>query len=130
MISRLTYTKIFLKQKGWPTDDANVKHYMMKWWQSHRTKDQGGLCLSPEGFEFLTRDLDLNCYTVTFSEPIELSPQTILFFDRYIDCPYIMSNRNITVFSEKKNFELHLFSHDIEKYGLIKAMKNKLGTQD
>lgn len=130
MISKEAYTKIFLKQKEKSCDPANVKIHMFKWWQSHRSKKEGGLRLSDEGFEFLTKELDLRSYEVKFTEPIELSPQTIIFFDRYIDCPYYLTNSYLTVFSEKKAFELYMFSDDIRKYGLMKAMKNRSEVQN
>ncbi len=122
MISRETYTKIFLKNKEKSIDAANVKLHMHKWWQTHRNKDEGGLRLTEEGFNFLTTELELKCYEVPFTEPIDLSPQVIIFFDRNMDCPYFLTNSAITVFSEKKSFELYMFSDDIRKYGLIKAM--------
>lgn len=125
MISKETYTKIFLQQKEKSTDAANIKHHMYKWWQSHRSKDSGGLRLSEEGFEFLTNELELRCYEVPFTEPIDLSPQTIIFFDRNMDSPYYLTNQSITVFSERKSFELYMFSDDIRKYGLVKAMNNQ-----
>lgn len=130
MISKKTYTKIFLKNKEKSCDPANVKLHLFKWWQSHRSKKEGGLRLSDEGYEFLTKELDLRSYDVKFTEPIELSPQTIIFFDRYLDCPYYLTNKFVTVFSEKKAFELYLFSDDIRKFGLVKAMKNRSTIQN
>lgn len=129
MISKETFTKIFLQQKDRSIDPANVKLHLFKWWQSHRSKDIGGLRLSEDGFEFLTRELELQCYEIPFTEPIDLSPQTIIFFDRTMDSPYYLTNESITVFSERKSFELMLFSDDIRKYGLIKAM-NKQSSQN
>jgi hypothetical protein len=125
MISKETYTKIFLQQKDRSTDAANVKLHLFKWWQSHRSKDVGGLRLSEDGFEFLTNELELQCYEIPFTEPIDLSPQTIIFFDRTMDFPYYLTNQSITVFSERKSFELYMFSDDIRKYGLVKAMNNQ-----
>jgi hypothetical protein len=125
MISKETYTKIFLEQKQRSTDSANVKLHLYKWWQSHRSKESGGLRLSDEGYTYLVNDLELKEYEVPFTEPIELSPQTIIFFDRTMDSPYYLTNQSITVFSEKKHFELCLFSDDIRRYGLVKAMNNQ-----
>lgn len=126
MISKETYTKIFLTQKERSTDAANVKLHLYKWWQSHRSKTEGGLRLSEEGFEFLTNELNLKSYTIPFTDPIDLSPQVIIFFDRNMDCPYFLTNSAITVFSEKKSFELYMFSDDIRRYGLVKAMNKQL----
>ena len=114
-----------MQQKDKSTDEANIKHHMYKWWQSHRSKDVGGLRLSDEGFDFLINELELKMYEVPFTEPIELSPQTIIFFDRNMDCPYYLTNQSITVFSERKSFELYMFSDDIRKYGLVKAMNRQ-----
>lgn len=125
MISKETYTKIFLQAKEKSIDAANVKLHLYKWWQSHRSKDVGGLRLSDEGFDFLTDELELQSYEIPFTESIDLSPQTIIFFDRNMDSPYYLTDQSITVFSERKSFELMLFSDDIRKYGLVKAMNRQ-----
>lgn len=122
MINSLTYTKIFLKEQEKSCDDANVKLHHRLWWQNTRTKDSGGLRLTEEGYNHLVNRLSIKEYEVPFTEHIELSPQTIIFFDRFIDCPYYLTEKSLTVFSEKKAFELYMFSDDIRKYGLIKAM--------
>lgn len=125
MITRDVLTKIFLQEWGKSTDDANVSLYSHKWWQSNRVNKQTAFRLSEEGFEFLGTELELKSYEIPFTEPIELSPQTIIFLERYIDCPYFLTTDSITVFSEKKSFELMLFSDDIRKFGLIKAMNER-----
>lgn len=122
MIDKETYTKIFLKTINKSVDDANVKLHLQKWWQSNRNKESGGLRLSDHGYEFLTSELELEEYEVPFTEQIELSPQVIIFFDRYLTCPYYLTRQSLTVFSEKNAFELHMFSDDIRRFGLIKAM--------
>lgn len=122
MITRDTLTKIFLQQWGKSIDDANLSLYGRKWWQSNRASKQTSFRLSDDGYMFLTGELDLRSYEIPFTEPIELSPQTIIFLERYVDCPYYLTNMSITVFSERKSFELMLFSDDIRKFGLIKAM--------
>ena len=125
MITRDTLTKIFLQEWGKSIDNSNVKLYSRVWWQSSRVNKQTAFRLSEKGLEFLTDILELKSYTVPFTESIELSPQTIIFLERYIDCPYYLTTENITVFSEKKSFELCLFSDDIRKFGLIKAMNER-----
>jgi hypothetical protein len=122
MISREAYTKIFLKQLDKSTDEANVKLHLHLWWKSNRTKKGGGLRLNEAGYEFLISELGLEEYEVPFNSRIDLSPQTIIFFDQFLDCPYYLTDQSLTVFSEKKAFELYMFSDDIRKYGLIKAM--------
>jgi hypothetical protein len=129
MIDKETYTKIFLSAWGKSTDAANIKLYTRTWWQNNRKKDAGGLRLTDQGYEFLVGELEMREYEIPFTEPIEMSPQTIIFLDRYIDCPYYITSQSITVFSEKKSFELMLFSDDIRKLGIIKAI-NKLKELD
>jgi hypothetical protein len=125
MISRDVLTKIFLQQWGKTIDETNVNMYSRTWWQSNRVGKDNAFRLSDKGYEFLVSELELKDYEVPFTEPIELSPQTIIFLERYIDCPYYLTNQSITVFSEKKSFELYLFSDDIRKFGLIKAMNER-----
>jgi len=125
MISRTALTKIFLQQWGKSIDDANVQLFSRKWWQSTRVGKDSAFRLSDEGYEFLVKELDLREYEIPFTKPIELSPQTIIFLERYVDCPYYLTNMSITVFSERKSFELMLFSDDIRKFGLIKAMNER-----
>ena len=125
MISRTALTKIFLQQWGKSIDDANVQLFSRKWWQSTRVGKDSAFRLSDEGYEFLVKELDLREYEIPFTEPIELSPQTIIFLERYVDCPYYLTNMSITVFSERKSFELMLFSDDIRKFGLIIAMNER-----
>ncbi len=122
MIPRETLTKIFLNQWGKSTDDANVSLYSRTWWQSTKSKS---FRLTDKGYEFLVKDLELKDYEIPFTEPIDLSPQTIIFLEKYVDCPYFLTNNSITVFSEKKSFELYMFSDDIRKFGLIKAINER-----
>ena len=125
MITRTALTKIFLQQWGKSTDDANINLYSHKWWQSNRVNKPNAFRLSDEGYEFLIKELELKEYEIPFTEPIELSPQTIIFLERYVDCPYYLTNQSITVFAERKGFELMLFSDDIRKFGLVKAMTER-----
>jgi len=125
MISRTSLTKIFLETWGKSTDEANVKLFSRKWWKSTRVNKDSAFRLTEDGYEFLVKDLELKSYEVPFTEPIELSPQTIIFLERYIDSPYYLTSQSITLFSERKSFELMLFSDDIRKFGLIKAINER-----
>ena len=125
MITRDAYTKIFLQQWGKTVDETNLNLYGRQWWQSNRVNKQNAFRLSDEGFEFLVNELELKSYEIPFTEPIELSPQTIIFLERYVDCPYYLTVESISVFTERKSFELMLFSDDIRKFGLIKAMNER-----
>jgi hypothetical protein len=124
MIDRTSLTKIFLSQWGKSTDDANLKFYSRQWWHSNRSSNNS-YRLSGEGLDFLVNTLGLKAYKIPFTEPIDKSPQTVIYLSRFIDCPYFLTNQSITVFSEIKSFELHLFSDDIRKYGIIKSLNER-----
>ena len=126
MITTKTLTRIFLSQWGKSSDESNVEFYGQKWWFSFGTRNPRAFRLSDKGFSFLIDDLDLKSYEIPFTEHIELSPQTIIFLEKYLDCPYYLTPFSITVFSEKRSFELYMFSDDIRKFGLVKAMNERL----
>lgn len=115
-------TRIFLQQAGLDSDQAAVKKKILEWWKNPREKLDSGLTLTEDGFEFLTKTLELTHYTIPFPKDFEITTQIILFLDQYIDCPHYYTKKNIIVFKEKKACELLLFSGDIKKYGLAKAM--------
>jgi hypothetical protein len=125
MITRDSLTKIFLQQWGKSIDETNVKLFSRKWWQSTRAGKQTNFRLSDDGYEFLVKELDLKEYEIPFTDTIEISPQTIVFLERYLDCPYYLTYKSITVFSERKCVELYFFSDDIRRFGLAKAMKER-----
>ena len=118
-----TYTKVFLKQANIAISDSSMAEYMPKWWQHTRGKETGGLRLTEEGMLFLMEKIELATYEVPFPQDFKITTQVIIFLDKFIDCPYFLTNRSITVTDEKKALELHLFSGDVRKYGLNKALK-------
>lgn len=118
------YTKIFLKELKKSTDPTTLKQYMPLWWQNTREKATGGLRLTDEGLEML-KLIELATYDVPYPKDMPLTTQVIIFLDHFIDCPYYLTNRSITVTNEKKAVELSLFSGDIRKYGLVKAMSRE-----
>ena len=125
MNSKETYTKIFLKQADIAISETSLKQYMPLWWQNTRGKEIGGLRLTDDGFDFLVEKIDLQMYEVPFPKDFKLTTQTVIFLDRFINCPYYLTPRSIYVTDEKKSMELHLFSGDLRKYGLVKAIERQ-----
>jgi hypothetical protein len=116
-----TYTKIFLKQLNKSINDSAVQEYLPLWWKNTRNKTSGGLRLTDAGFDMLT-EINLATYEIPYPRDMPMSTQVIIFLDKFIDCPYYISSRAIHVTNEKKALELSLFSGDLRKYGLTKAM--------
>lgn len=117
-----TYTKLFLKELDKSIDQATVKQYLPIWWKNTRDKSSGGLRLTTEGYETIM-EIGVETYEIFFPKDMPLTTQVIIFLDKFIDCPYYLFNNSIIVTKEKKAVELTLFSGDIRKYGLLKAMK-------
>jgi len=94
------------------------------WWYNTRNKDVGGLRLTDDGMDVITK-IELQTYDIPYPRDMPMTTQVIIFLDQFIDCPYYLTNRSITVTNEKKAVELTLFSGDLRKYGLTKAMKRQ-----
>ena len=118
-----TYTKVFLKQAGIAISESSLAEYMPVWWQNTREKDSGGLRLTEAGLLFLMGKIELATYDIPFPPDFKITTQVVIFLDKFIDCPYFLTNKGLTVTNEKKALELHLFSGDVRKYGLAKALK-------
>ena len=121
MSNKQTYTKIFLKELGKSQNDLSVKEYLPLWWKNTREKNVGGLRLTDQGYDTI-KEIGLTTYDIPYPKDMPLTTQVIIFLDKFIDCPYYLTNRSITVTNEKKAVELTLFSGDLRKYGLTKAM--------
>lgn len=119
---KTTYTKIFLQQANISVNDNTMKEYLPIWWKNSRIKTEGGLRLTEEGLKFIQEKLELQTYDVPFPLEFTITTQILIFLDKFIDCPYYLAADGIIVTNEKKAMELHLFSGDIRKYGLTKAM--------
>ena len=115
------YTKIFLKEQGKSANDVTIKEFMPLWWKNTRNKGASGLRLTDAGFD-VVNEIDLAIYDIPYPKDFPLTTQVIIFLDKFIDCPYYISPRSIIVTNEKKAVELSLFSGDLRKYGLTKAM--------
>jgi hypothetical protein len=120
-MNKTTYTKVFLQQLGKGTDDATVKEYLPLWWQNTRSKENSGLRLTDAGLEMI-HDVGVKTYEIPYPKEMPVTTQVIIFLDKFIDCPYYITNKSITVTNEKKAVELALFSGDLRRYGITKTL--------
>jgi len=125
-----SYTKIFLKQLDQSVNDLNVRSYLSTWWQNPRLKEQGGMRLTDEGYRMMTEDLDISFYEVPYAPDMNFTTQIIIWLDNFIDCPYYLGKRSMFVTDDKKALELHMFSGDIKKYGISKALARQDAKND
>ena len=73
----------------------------------------------------LKEQIELKSYEIAFTEDTEWTVQLILHLDKFLESPYYLDKKTIMVFREKTAVELMLFSGDLQKYGLAKAMSQK-----
>lgn len=119
------YTKVFLASAGMPTDADTIKTYSLKWWKNIRKKVNQSLTLTDEGYRFLVDVLQLQSYKIPFPKDFTFTSQVIIWLDQFIDCPHYYTKKEIYVFKEKKAAELILFSGDVRRYGLAKALSRQ-----
>lgn len=122
MISKKAYTTIFLESAGIDVTQELLEGKIKAWWWNLRNKNKGGLRLSDEALLFIEAQSKIKTYKVPFPENLTLTPQVLLWLDNFIECPYYITKKDITVLKEKSAFELYLFSGDVRKMGYNKAM--------
>lgn len=124
-----TYTKVFLRAAGNEFDEKSFDHHKKTWWYNLRTNTTTSLRLTDEGYDFILNKAQLKTYKIDFPKEFTITPQVLLWLDKYIESPYYIDKKSITVFREKSAFELYLFSGDIKKLGYSKALAKRF-TQD
>jgi hypothetical protein len=124
-----TYTKLFLKQLGESTEPANVKNHYSLWWKNTREKSVGGLRLTELGLN-VVKQIGVETHTIPYPADMELTTNILIFLDQYIDSPYYIDGKSITVTNDKKAVELSLFAGDLRRYGVVKAMTRAKKQED
>ena len=77
----------------------------------------------------MLEEVDLKTYTIKFPAKVIFTPQTYLWLDEFVDCPYFVDKAKIIVTTVKMALQLMLFAGDITKYGLARAM-SKMDEQE
>jgi hypothetical protein len=123
-------TKIVSTQLGWPLDEKTLEKNKAIIWQNPRKKDQGGQRLTDQGYNVFTVQMDMKSYEVDFPKEFTLTNQVLIWLDRFIDGPWYITKKSIVVFKEKTAVQLVLFSGDVAKFGMAKAMSLKSHTEE
>lgn len=117
---------MFLKAADYQVNEDTIKNFYSMWWWNKRKKDQGGFRLTETAFKFILEEAKIHHYKIALPTDFSLTPQVLIWLDNFIDSPYYITKRNITVLKERAAFELYLFSGDIKKYGHNKALARRL----
>lgn len=129
MDTKDAYTKVFLTAANKPADEKLIKQVRSVWWWNVRNKDKGGLRLTESAIEFIEKEAEIKTYKVNFPKDFGITPQVLIWLDNFIDSPYYITKKSITVLKEKAAFELYLFSGDIRKMGYNKALSQRLSQE-
>lgn len=129
MNTKDAYTRVFLQAANIESTDDYIKKYSAVFWYSFRNKDQGGLRLTEQGLQFIQDHAKIKTYKIDFPKEFAFTPQVLVWLDNFIDSPYFITKKNITVMREKAAFELYLFSGDIRKFGHNKALAKRLSQE-
>ena len=122
MDRKTAYTRTFMQLLEQPIHDETIKNSYYAWWQNVRESYQArSLRLTKIGLETVKK-LDIKTYEIKFPDKIIFTPQTYLWLDEFVDCPYYVDKKKIIVTMEKMALQLMMFAGDVTKYGLARAM--------
>lgn len=125
-----SYTQAFLKaaEEENITNDL-IRTRKLEWWWNIRSKDSGGLRLTEAAMQYIELVAKLKVYKISFPKDFSITPQVLLWLDNFIESPYYITKKTITVLKEKSAFELYLFSGDVQKLGYNKALSKRLNQE-
>ena len=78
-------------------------------------KRQWWFASTEAGMLFLMEKLELATYDIPFPPDFKITTQVVIFLDKFIDCPYFLTNKGLTVTNEKKAPNRILFRGDVSK---------------
>jgi hypothetical protein len=118
MITKKDLSKRLYEELGDRSEIAFDKFHKSVWFNI-REKQTGGWRLTFDGYKYLKDILGYKDYKIEFpkDEGWQVTSQTTIWMDRFIDCPYFLDKDAIIVFKEKTAFQLILFSGDVHKFG-------------
>jgi len=122
MDTKTAYTRTFMTLLEQPIHEESIKTNYYTWWQNVRESYQArSLRLTKQGLETVEK-LEIKTYMIKFPDKIIFTPQTYLWLDEFVDCPYFVDKKSIVVTMERMALQLMMFAGDITKYGLARAM--------
>jgi hypothetical protein len=68
----------------------------------------------------------IKIYKIDIPKELTISSQVLIWLDQFLDTPFHLTKRHITVISEKAAFELYLFSGDVKKFGTARSVAKRL----
>ena len=107
------------------TPSTGIEKLMWTVWKNPKKKDTG-FALTDAGFDMFSDILELKFYQIDLPDTLSITNKVCIWLDKYVDCPFYISNRTLFVSREKVAVQLVLFSGDLHKFGLAKETSQKL----
>lgn len=121
MIDKHQLTEKLLGQLDIPATQENINKHFKLWWKNTRKDHNNSLRLTDAGYVLFTEKVNLLSYDIDFPEEPIWTNELLLRLDRFLESPYYIQKKGITVFREKTAVELILYGGDLQKYGVAKA---------
>jgi len=118
------YTTAFLLANAIVHDTEQFKKLKLAIWFNPRPTDRS-YRLTNYGLDLIISG-EINTFKVKFPEEFDLTPQVLIWLDKYLDSPYYVNRKFIIVLTELAAFELYLYSGDIKKFGHSRALSRAL----
>ena len=105
----------FFIENGWVDADTekDFDKFRKMVWRNIR-EENPSMRLTKGGYQFLKKNIQLKDYMVKLKRECKLKPEILLGLDKFITCPYYITNKEIYVFEEKLASELVLRAGDLD----------------
>ena len=110
------YTLAVLSEMDKDISTESVQKHLKLWWMNRRDRGKKGLRLTNEGLEAMHL-AGISVYEVEYPPEMMMTPQTMLFLDKFLDCPYYLKDHSIVVLDAKRAVELIMYSGNVKKFG-------------
>lgn len=123
MTQKIEITKYVATEMGLAVDGKLIKKLVNDWWQNPMNKEVGGLKLTEQGHICLKKVKFKEYKIKVETQCNRLTNQQIILLDRFIDCPWFLTNKEVIVYGERMAVQLVLFSGNILKFASARAEK-------
>jgi|TARA_B100001964_G_C14100089_1_gene538885 hypothetical protein len=113
MTPKKRFSIAFLKNHNPNYTEKDFSKFLKQTWRNIR-EENPSLRLTKNGYQFLKKTLKLKDYMVKLKRECKLKPEILLGLDKFITCPYYITNKEIYVFEEKLATELVLRAGDLD----------------
>jgi hypothetical protein len=121
MNAKQRFTEAFVKNSELK---ISFEDLWKKIWFNLRNSNNS-LRLTDTGLNFV-KELEIRVYEIDLPKDLKISGQILIWLDRYVESPYHITDKKITVITERAALELHLFSGDLKKFGITKTLNKRL----